>query len=77
MHSLVPISDYEHLSKVGSRQGGNHPARMNKNNYGPGNQSIIRPGVQAGQAQFNVDPSQIVIPSQHMQSQYQKRPTES
>ena len=32
MHSLVPISDYDHLAKVGSRQG-NHvrPSAINKN----------------------------------------------
>jgi hypothetical protein len=32
MHSLVPISDYDHLGKVGSRQG-NHvrPSAINKN----------------------------------------------
>jgi hypothetical protein len=32
MHSLVPISDYDHLAKVGSRQG-NHvrPSVINKN----------------------------------------------
>jgi hypothetical protein len=67
MHSLVPISDYDHLAKVGSRQGGHHPARHNNNQFGQGNPAILRPvaGAQTGPSvQFNVDSSQIVIPSQ-------------
>jgi hypothetical protein len=56
MHSLVPISDYEQFSKVGSRQGGHHPVRQHNNQYIPGaNLSMIRPGVgglQAGPSQI-------------------------
>lgn len=70
MHPLVPSTDYEHLTKIGSRQSNIRPGLPGQSQYHQQQQQLIlKPSI-------NTDQNQVPVPQQ-LQNQYQKRPTES